>query len=543
MRRIRLALLFSCIYSLISFVATASPAASEEKVIGRSMAQQATKSGRKWSTTDHSKHKALNQTFESGAQVTAACLSCHSEAFNQFKETIHWTWLAPEDGSGKKYGKAGDSVNNFCISTNYMNDKSCLSCHPGWNGKKDTVNCLVCHGQQEYNFAEGFEDYAAFSRSEDPEERKIASDIQKDIQNAVQSVARPGRKNCGKCHFYGGGGDGVKHGDLDSSLTHPNKTLDVHMGIDSQDFPCTRCHTTVNHNVSGRIYTIPAAIDRKSLIENDLASKITCESCHTASPHKAGEKPNDHTDKVACQSCHIPTFARVNPTKMSWDWSKAGKLKDGKPFDIVGPLGKETYKSIKGEMVWEKNVKPQYFWFNGSIKTLTTKDIIDPSKPVPVSLQMGESKDPNARIFPFKIHRGKQPYDKVNNTLLGPLLSGEDGFWTTLDWESALKKGMGFMDQPFSGEYGFVESTYVYPITHMVAPKENVVKCVECHTGKNGRMANLSGFYMPARDRFKPVDIPGWALVIGSLLGVLLHGAGRLISNNGKKEGEAIHEP
>ena len=39
---------------------------------------------------------------------------------------------------------------------------------------------------------------------------------------------------------------------------------------------------------------------------------------------------------------------------MSWDWSKAGHLKEGKPYDIVGDLGKETYKSIKGEMTWEK---------------------------------------------------------------------------------------------------------------------------------------------------------------------------------------------
>ncbi len=543
MRRLCLLALSVCACSLISFIMPCPPAAGEDEAVGRSMAHQATKSVRNWSTSDHSKHKALHQAFESGAQVTSACLSCHSEAFDQFKETIHWKWLAPQDGSGKKYGKAGDSVNNFCISSNYLNDKKCLSCHPGWEGKKDTVNCLSCHGQQDYNFTEGFEDYAAFSRSKDQEELEIAADIQKDIQNAVQRVARPGRKNCGKCHFYGGGGDGVKHGDLDSSLTAPNKSLDVHMGVDSQDFACTRCHTTVNHHVAGRIYTIPAATDRKSLIDNDLTSKITCESCHTATPHKAGQKPNDHTDKVACQSCHIPTFARVNPTKMYWDWSQAGKLKDGKPYDVIGPLGKETYMTIKGEMVWEKNVKPQYAWFNGSIKTLTTKDIIDPSQPVPVGRQMGDIHDPNARIFPFKIHRGKQPYDKVRNTILAPLLSGDDGFWNTLDWNSALKKGMAHMDQPFSGEFGFIESTYVYPITHMVAPGENVVKCVECHTGKNGRLANLSGFYMPGRDRFKPVDIPGWALVIGSLLGVLLHGAGRLISNSSKKEEETIDEP
>ena len=42
-------------------------------------------------------------------------------------------------------------------------------------------------------------------------------------------MGKPGRENCGSCHFYGGGGDGVKHGDLDSSLKRPSRELDVHM--------------------------------------------------------------------------------------------------------------------------------------------------------------------------------------------------------------------------------------------------------------------------------------------------------------------------
>jgi hypothetical protein len=161
-------------------------------------------------------------------------------------------------------------------------------------------------------------------------------------------VVRPGRQNCGSCHFKGGGGDGVKHGDLDTSLTRPNKALDVHMDADGRNFQCTRCHTTALHNIAGRVYTRPAATDRKSLIEDDLTKKITCESCHSSTPHKAESKANDHTDKVACQSCHIPEFARVNPTKMSWDWSQSGKLKDGKPYKTKDEFGKDTLPLHQG---------------------------------------------------------------------------------------------------------------------------------------------------------------------------------------------------
>ncbi|MBC8433073.1 MAG: tetrathionate reductase family octaheme c-type cytochrome [Desulfobacterales bacterium] len=537
----RFYLLFTLLICLL-FVLTSTAGAKQkdaDQAPGRTMARQATKAKEIWITVDHATHKALQKEFKSGAEVTNTCLSCHSEAGSQFRKTIHWTWLGSSADSEKRSGKAGDSLNNFCISTNNMQDKSCSACHTGWNAKDGGINCLVCHSQEkeQINWTEAFEDFQAFSGSDDPEDLELAKEIQDSIQKSVQSIGRPTRKNCGSCHFYGGGGDGVKHGDLDSSITKPNKALDVHMGLDGQKFECVRCHTTVLHNVAGRIYSKPAATDRKSLIEDDLTPKIMCESCHSAKPHKSGSKANDHTDKVACQSCHIPEYARVNPTKMWWDWSKAGKKKNGKPYKTKDSLGKYDYMSHKGEMKWAKNVKPEYFWFNGSINTLTVKDVIDPHNVVQVSAPVGSREDINSRIFPFKVHRGKQPYDKVHKTLLAPLLSGKDGYWNTFDWQRALTKGMQSFDLPFSGQFDYVETSYVFPTTHMVAPKENVVNCIECHSRENGRLANLSGFYMPGRDSFKLMNIFGWAAIIVSLCGVVLHGLGRVFTN-GRRGGK-----
>jgi len=509
----------------------------EDKAPGRTMAHQATKGQQLWNTTDHAKHQVLQQDFKSGMEVTRACLSCHSEAEAQFHKTVHWTWLADPAEKSREYGKGGNSLNNFCISTNKNEDKSCLACHPGWGTSKESgVNCLVCHSQKEMNFDEAVEDIKGFLAESDEESIEIAKEIQAELKEAAQSIGRPGRKNCGSCHFYGGGGDGVKHGDLDTSLANPNKALDVHMGADGKDFGCVRCHTTTLHNIAGRVYTLPAARERKSLVEDDMASKITCESCHTSTPHKAGSKANDHTDKVACQSCHIPEFARVNPTKMSWDWSQAGKTKDGKKYKTKDEFGKYGYMSIKGQMKWAKNIKPEYHWYNGIINSTTARDQIDPGQTVRVSWPEGSGSDVNSRIYPFKVHRGQQPYDKVNNTLLVPLLSGKDGYWSTLDWDRALSKGQEAVDIPFSGQFDFVDTTYVFPITHMVAPRENVVACTECHRPENSRLANLGGFYMPGRDRVKWLDILGWMAVLGALAGVVLHGFGRLFTRgNGKK--------
>ena len=500
---------------------------------GRKMAEQAAQATHNWTTADHSKLEALNKKFESGREITEACESCHSEAAEQIKETIHWTWLSPYDDGGET-GKAGYSVNNFCVSANQMEDKTCNSCHIGWNGKQDGINCLHCHGQKDVQWDAEFKDYKFFMETGDVE---IANDIQKTIQEGVKAVGLPTRRNCGSCHFYGGGGEAVKHGDLDASLIKPKKTLDVHMGLDGQDFRCTRCHSTTDHQIAGRVYSTPASVDRKSLVEHDLAPKIMCESCHTAKPHKSGHKANDHTDRVACQSCHIPEFARVHATKMWWDWSKSGRLKDGNPYQEKGEYGRPVYKSIKGVFRWEKNVIPEYYWYNGSINTLTAKDVIDPSKPVRVSWPVGSREDDNARIFPFKVHRGKQPYDKVNNTLIAALLSESlDGYWKTFDWDESITRGHEIMGLPWSGELGFTDSCYVYPTTHMVAPKENVVNCSECHIRKDSRLKNLAGFYMPGRDHFWLLDMGGWGIVLAALAGMILHGLGRLFTNGRKKK-------
>ena len=529
--------LVTCWLMLIPSIVFAA-GSKEKQAPGRSMAQQATKSKKLWRTTDHSKHKVLQKEFKSGAELTQACISCHSEAEKQFHTTIHWTWLADPADNERQYGKAGNSLNNFCISTNKTDDASCLACHPGWGtSKQSPVNCLVCHSQTSMNFDEAMTDIQGFLEDGDEESAEMAHEIQAELRDAAQNIGLPGRKNCGSCHFYGGGGDGVKHGDLDTSLAKPSKTLDVHMGVDGQNFNCTRCHTTTLHNISGRVYTQPAATDRKSLVEDDLTNKITCESCHTARPHKSGKKMNEHTDKVACQSCHIPEFARVNPTKMSWDWEQSGKLKDGKKFKTKDEFGKFDYMSIKGQMKWAKNVRPEYSWYNGAIKSVTARDKIDPAGVVKVSWPAGDREDPEARIYPFKVHKGKQPYDKVNQTLLMPLLSGKQGYWNTLDWNEALTVGQASMELPFSGEFHFVETTYVFPITHMVAPKDHSLSCSECHSKSDSRLANLKGFYMPGRDGSKIVNYAGWGIVLASLLGVLMHALGRIFSNgNGRKK-------
>jgi hypothetical protein len=89
---------------------------------------------------------------------------------------------------------------------------------------------------------------------------------------------------------------------------------------------------------------------------------------------------------------------------------------------------------------------------------------------------------------------------------------------------------------PFSGQFDFVETSYVFPTTHMVAPKEKALSCSECHTSENSRLAGIKGVYLPGRDGNRIIEVLGWVTVLGSLAGVLLHAGGRAVSRR-RKEG------
>jgi hypothetical protein len=76
-----------------------------------------------------------------------------------------------------------------------------------------------------------------------------------------------------------------------------------------------------------------------------------------------------------------------------------------------------------------------------------------------------------------------------------------------------------------------------WPITHMVAPKEKALGCVECHS-KDGRLAGIKGIYIPVRDNNTLVDTAGWIIVFLTIFGVFGHGAIRVVSSRKNKAKE-----
>ncbi|MCA9937228.1 MAG: tetrathionate reductase family octaheme c-type cytochrome [Anaerolineales bacterium] len=408
--------------------------------------------------TDHS--SLFDEPLNSGPEVTAACLECHEDAAHQVIQTSHWTWesepvLLPGRTEPVTTGKK-NSINNFCIGIQ-SNWPGCTSCHAGYGwqdanfdfSSETNVDCLVCHDTSGTYIK---------SKAGLPAESV-------DLLAAAQSVGLPTRDNCGGCHFNGGGGDAVKHGDLDSSLLNPPDSVDIHMG--KYDFVCTDCHRTTDHNIAGRSISV----------STDDTNQVYCTDCHKGTIHQ-DERINGHLDSVACQTCHIPEGAVREATKMHWDWSTAGQ-------DL--PEDPHVYLKIKGSFVYEENFMPQYAWFNGTADRYILGDPIDPTTPTALNQPLGEINDPNAKIWPFKVHEADQPYDSAYNYLLQPKTVGEGGFWTDFNWDQALRLGSQVVNMTYSGSYGFAPTEMYWPLSHMVVPGEDALQCNDCH-GENGRM-------------------------------------------------------
>jgi len=473
------------------------------------------------SSTDHSQFPILQQTFHKPQDLTAACLSCHTERDKEVMATAHWTWLREvtrPNGEKMMIGKK-NIPNNFCTGAT-GNNLSCMRCHIGYGWKDETfdfneptnIDCIVCHDRTNtYIKRRGGAGMPSTAENATPEFPVPNYNF------IAQNVGLPSRHNCGPCHFEGGGGNNVKHGDLEMALLNTTRKVDVHMAVDGKNMVCIDCHTTERHNIMGRQYSVSA--------EN--TNRIHCEQCHTATPH--GDMVLDnHYRKVACQTCHIPVYAKVNPTKMYWDWSAAGRRdENGNFITEYDTYGKYNYLSIKGRFVWDKNVIPEYYWFNGTASHFLYNDTIT-EIPVQMNRLYGSATCPDSKIWPVKVHRGKQPFDSEYKTIIAMKLAGEKegegAFWLDLDWERSIELGMEYNNLPYSGSYEFVSTEVYWPINHMVSPKEEVLNCNDCHTrSEKGRLANLDGFYMPGRDYSQTADIAGFAFIILTLLGVFAH--------------------
>jgi len=520
-------------------------------------------------TADHREFEELAGPFKRGPEVTRACLSCHNKAAEHVQESIHWTWDYPDPDTQEKLGKR-HVINSFCgaIQSNYPR---CTSCHAGYGWTdadfdltaEENIDCLVCHDTtgtyRKFPTGAGHPLYT---------DRVFHGRMREavDLAYVAQNVGPSSRETCGHCHFKGGGGNGVKHGDLDASLLEAERALDVHMAAEGLDYRCTTCHTFSRHQMDGSRYRMKAVDTQGIDVPGQNDGRGSCASCHGRSPHdpQLHNKLNDHAESLACQTCHIPSYARGGvATKTWWDWSTAGKLgPDGEVLVTRNEAGQAVYHSKKGTARYGEDLIPSYYWFNGVVEFTQKGEKVPRQEPldrqarslaesieaplIEVNRLHGQPEDPDARIWPFKVMQGKQPYDPVNRHLLVYHLFGRDeaAFWKGFDWDQSIRAGMqaaseaGAEPLPYSGEYTFARTRMYWPITHMVAPAEDALSCDSCHQ-RDGRLAAVPGIYMPGQHHSDWLERIGWLAAGATLLGVLGHGGLRIYFHQRRRRREA----
>ena len=393
--------------------------------------------------------------------VTQACLRCHEKTGQDILRTAHWTWQGrtPDIPGNEHSTSVGlrTTVDNYDISL-IPNPKLTSAFHIGdvaqpadWSDPTK-IDCLICHDST-----------STYSRN--PEAATF------DWRSAAAAVGRPSRANCGHCHFTSAAGPGVKSGDLSPALVDPPDEADVHMW--KFDLRCQDCHTTRSHQIAGLAFNAPVVEERTG-----------CEKCHGPEPHGItgvlSRHIDNHVKTVACETCHVPLFARQYPTRLSVDFSKAGpKL----PEAPVLKFGRPVLDPRFGEQTWGQNVVPEYRWFDGTRRNTQFGDKIDPSRPVVLNAPLGDKHNAQAKIFPFKLHRAVQPYDRGQNVLAA--VKFEDGLWKDYDWAKAVEEGMRAVGGTFSGEVGFVPTEMYSAVHHEVAPAKRSLGCADCHAPQN----------------------------------------------------------
>lgn len=494
----------------------------------------------------HASATQLKGPFTTGYAVTAACVGCHQQQAADFMTTVHWTWNGPapqlykiSDPTQRLDAGVGKTVfiNNFCVST-ASNDKRCDQCHAGYGGDPNTsrpqksaraykvfdasdagtdssiplahrVDCLVCHSDPTAGYAKDPKNFGNPATTAN-------------LAVAAQTIIKPTRTNCGSCHFFAGGGDAVKL--MGSALKNPSVSLDVHMG---RGMDCADCHASTGHGFKGAGVHVPANHGR-----------VACEDCHGGSPHTGrvaavGEQLDNHTARLACQTCHIPTFSRGQFAKTDWDWSTAGNLSRGTAGVIttrVNDLGQPdsagvavtTYDFIKGDFVWQRNIKPAYLWNNGKSVHMTTLDKLDLTTRglttdhhdrIVMAAPLGSRSDANGKIMPYKLMHGRQGVyiDGANSFVIAPNVFGPGSLWgvlqapgyawtdqATMDqtWTQVFSKGAiaagqvpaGTTLARFNGTTGWDwRTTKLYmDLNHEVAPKAQALgangNCADCHS-------------------------------------------------------------
>lgn len=423
-------------------------------------------------------HKQAFEHYEG----TKTCLACHEDEAKAFHASQHYQWKgqAPQlVGAGQKALGKINTINDFCTgpAANWIGlvrnsrgdvvSKGCSKCHAGLGelpqaepttAQLENIDCLICH-------AKGYQRDLYEKPGGGFEWKPILWKNQEGLDSVSKRVGPPQRAMCLRCHSASGGGPNFKRGDIEYKLADTDRSYDVHMGKDGADFQCTSCHAGDKHRVRGRGVDL-AGTDSPS---NPLSCSTT--QCHGPEPH--GEPMIDrHTARVACTTCHIKSFARDEATDMVRDWSK--------------PKYDPEADRYAATITLQKDVTPVYAWWNGRTHAQLPGEPVkrQANGTVGMMLPDGTRQDPDARIFAFKVHKGRLPV-LTDKKWIVPILV--EHFFADGDIFAATRKAAEETYGIHDASFEWTDTERYMGIFHGVQPKEQALQCLDCH-GSRGRL-------------------------------------------------------
>jgi hypothetical protein len=408
---------------------------------------------------------------------TKTCLKCHRKEAEQFFHSQHYRWKGKTPGlvnaESGEYGKI-NTINDFCTSpapnwigivTNEQGSvvaKGCSKCHAGRGAKPsekmteeqlENIDCLICH-------ASGYNRDLFKNEDGSYEWKSILWQNKEGLNSVAKRISNPQKKMCLRCHAASGGGENFKRGDLAYALTDCEPDFDVHMSSGGAGLECIDCHAGKDHRVKGRGADLHAT---------DMpGEQLSCAQCHDGAVHKQ-KVLNHHTERLACETCHIPVFAKSDTTDMARDWSKPVFNKDAGKYMAAIDL--------------QDNVTPVYAWYNGSTKAALpgkAVELMADGRTVAMMMPQGSRDDAKAKIYPFKLHKGKLPLLKDRNWIL-PLAVEE--FFADGDVEKAVQSGASAMYGLNDVSYTWVDTIRYMGLYHEIQPAEKALGCLDCHSG------------------------------------------------------------
>jgi hypothetical protein len=153
--------------------------------------------------------------------------------------------------------------------------------------------------------------------------------------------------------------------------------------------------------------------------------------------------------------------------------------------DWSTPLYHQDANKYSATIEFGSNVVPEYAWWNGRTRhqQLHEKVTFEKDGTVAVMHPMGGRKDDDARIYPFKLHRGRLPL-LVEERYLVPIAVEE--FFADGDLEKAVQEGGHATYGLEDFEYEWVDVKRYMGLYHGVVPAADALQCTDCHD-ENGR--------------------------------------------------------